>query len=99
MRLSNESSRTTAAETALMQSATNFLWHEAQRLASLAALAENYAPERIMRLGFAVARSGGQILRSIETVKTGDKIALEVTDGTIIATVNGTTGKERTGKK
>ena len=94
LRFSDAAARTTAAETALRQSATDTLRRETQRIASLAALAEGYAPERIMRLGFAVARAGGQVLRSIETVKTNDKIELEVADGTIIATVIGTTGKE-----
>lgn len=95
LRLSNEALRTTAAETALRQSAANAVRHGAHRLATFAALAENYAPERVMRLGFAVARSGGKVLRSIKTVKANDKIELEVADGTIIATVNGTTDKKQ----
>jgi len=94
LRLSNGAARTAAAETALKQSAANLLRREMQHLASLATIAGNYAPEKIMRLGFAVARAGGHVLRSIKTVKPNDKIELEVADGTIIAAVIGTTDKE-----
>lgn len=92
--LTEASARTTAAKTSLRQSAANILRHETQRTESLATLAEGYAPERIMRLGFAVARAGGEVVRSIETVQKNDKIELEVADGTIIAAVIGTTGRK-----
>ena len=54
-----------------------------QRLVMLSKLVESQSPERIMRLGFAVARINGKAITSRKQVAAGDIIAIEVADGTI----------------
>jgi exodeoxyribonuclease VII large subunit len=57
--------------------------NQGQRLVMLAKLVESQSPERIMRLGFAVARVNGKAITSRKQVATGDIVAIEVADGTI----------------
>ena len=57
--------------------------NQGQRLVMLSKLIESQSPERIMRLGFAVARVNGKAITSRKQVATGDIIAIEVADGTI----------------
>ena len=56
---------------------------QAQRLQHLAELAESQSPERILRLGFAVARVNGKAITSCTDVAPGDIVTIEVADGTI----------------
>ncbi len=56
---------------------------EAQRLDGIATLVENFAPERIFRLGYAIARKEGKALQSVESVAVGDNIEVALADGTI----------------
>ena len=60
---------------------------EAQRLDSLKTVVENFAPERIFRLGYAIARKEDKALTSIEGVEVGDKIDVSLADGTLSAKV------------
>jgi exodeoxyribonuclease VII large subunit len=60
---------------------------EAQKLDGLHRLVENFAPERIFRLGYAIARKEGKALASIEGVEVGEEISISLTDGTLNAKV------------
>ena len=59
------------------------LQSEAQRLDSLATLVAGFAPERIFRLGYAIARKEGKALDSIEGLNLGDTIDIALADGKI----------------
>lgn len=54
-----------------------------QVLTMLTKLIESQSPERIMKLGFAVARVNGKAITSRSQVTAGDILTIEVTDGTI----------------
>ena len=56
---------------------------EAQKLDGLANLVANFAPERIFRLGYAIARKEGKALASVEGIEVGDTITTSFTDGEI----------------
>ena len=56
---------------------------ETQRLDGLSNLVANFAPERIFRLGYAIARKEGKALASIEGVEVGDTIDISLADGEI----------------
>lgn len=56
---------------------------EAQRLSHFAQMAESHSPERILKLGFAVARVAGKAITSRSQVTAGDILTIEVADGTI----------------
>ena len=60
---------------------------EVQRLDSLKTLVENFAPERIFRLGYAIARKEGKTIASIEGVEVGDTIDISLADGSLNAKV------------
>ncbi len=59
------------------------LQSEAQRLDGIATLVANFAPERIFRLGYAIARKEGKALQSVENVAFGDTISISLADGEI----------------
>ena len=63
------------------------LQSEMQRLDSIATLVANFAPERIFRLGYAIARKEGKALQSIESVEVGDSIEIALADGKVDAKV------------
>ena len=78
--------QTTKAEslvTALRDNTSHALDGEAQRLLHLTQLIESQSPERILQLGFAVARIGGKAITSYKDVAAGDIVTIEVADGTI----------------
>ena len=56
---------------------------EAQKLDGLSNLVANFAPERIFRLGYAIARKEGKALASVEGVEVGDTINISLADGEI----------------
>ena len=60
---------------------------EAQKLDGLANLVANFAPERIFRLGYAIARKEGRALASIEGVEVGDTIDISLADGVLNAKI------------
>ena len=60
---------------------------EAQKLDGLATLVANFAPERIFRLGYAIARKEGKALASIEGIEVGDTIDISLADGVLNAKV------------
>ena len=63
------------------------LQSEAQKLDGLTILIENFAPERIFRLGYAIARKEGKALASVEGVEVGDTIDISLADGSLNAKI------------
>ena len=63
------------------------LQSEKQKLDGIATLVANFAPERIFRLGYAIARKEGKALKSVENVGIGDNIEVALADGVINAKV------------
>lgn len=63
------------------------LQSEAQRLDGITTLVANFAPERIFRLGYAIARKEGKALSSVENVEVGDTINIAIADGELNAKV------------
>ena len=59
------------------------LQSEAQRLDGIATLVANFAPERIFRLGYAIARKEGKALQSVEDVAIDDTINISLANGEI----------------
>lgn len=74
-------------ETSLPRVAAQLFARHAARLASVDELVESHSPERVMRLGFSIARLNGKTVTSIGQVTPGDWIDLEVSDGHIHTTV------------
>ncbi len=60
---------------------------EAQKLDGLQRLVENFAPERIFRLGYAIARKEGKALASVEGIEVGDTIDISLADGVLNAKI------------
>ena len=60
---------------------------ENQKLDGWATLVANFAPERIFRLGYAIARKEGTALASVEGVNVGDTIDISLSDGEINAVI------------
>ena len=56
---------------------------EKQRLEGIATVVANFAPERIFRLGYAIARKEGKALQSVENVTIGDSINISLANGEI----------------
>ena len=63
------------------------LQSEKQKLDGIATLVANFAPERIFRLGYAIARKEGKALKSVENVDIGDNIEIALADGVVNAKV------------
>ena len=63
------------------------LQSEAQRLDSIATLVANFAPERIFRLGYAIARKEGKALQSVDSVEVGNTINIALADGEVESTI------------
>ena len=67
----------------LPEAVRNFLARQTTRLDNAAELIAGRSPERILRLGFAVVRTGGKAVVSARDVRKGDALEIEVADGTI----------------
>lgn len=63
--------------------AEHTLQSEAQRLDGIANVVANFAPERIFRLGYAIARKEGKALQSVDDVAIGDSINVSLANGEI----------------
>lgn len=57
------------------------------RLEAADGLVEGHSPQRIMRMGFAVVRSGGRALLSTEGLRAGERIEVELCDGALDADI------------
>ena len=71
----------------LKQNATIALTRQSERLDSYAMLVKNFAPARLLELGFAVARGEKGVIRSTADVSVGDRITIDVADGTLKAEI------------
>ena len=65
-----------------------------ERLDNYAMLVENFAPSRLLKLGFAVARAEGKVIRTTTDVTIGQSITIEVADGTLTAKIVDKNGQE-----
>lgn len=66
------------------------LARQRMRLDTAAELVAGRAPERILRLGFAIVRSDGHTVASVGAVRPGQRLEIAVADGVIDASVNQT---------
>ena len=69
----------------LPEAVREFLAQRAARLDTAAELAESRSPQRILRHGFALVRCGGKTVRSAAAVGPGDRLDIELADGSIRA--------------
>ncbi|MBQ9138719.1 MAG: exodeoxyribonuclease VII large subunit [Alistipes sp.] len=74
-------------QSTLKSSVMTALERQRERLNSYAMLTENFAPARLLRLGFAVARGEGGVIRKVDDVAVGERITIEVADGTLKAEI------------
>ena len=81
--LTGAKAKTDNAEVLLRNTVGTTLKRERQRVEAYAALAENYAPERLLKLGFAVVSANGRTVRSTAEVSVGDELDLRLADGTL----------------
>ena len=71
----------------LKQNTTITLMRQHEKLDSYAMLVKNFAPARLLELGFAVARGEKGVIRSTADVMVGDRITIDVADGTFKAEI------------
>lgn len=90
-RLAAERNRTDALAARLRELVREYLVRQGMYLASAEEIVAAHAPERLLKLGFALLRSGGRAVGSAAAVREGERIEVELADGTITATVNHTT--------
>ena len=70
------------------------LIRQSERLDNYALLVKNFAPQRLLRLGFAIARTEVGVVRTTADVNIGDKVIIEVADGSISAEIVDKDGKK-----
>lgn len=92
--ISNEHNRLNMVRSALNSRIELIFSIEHQRLVETKRALESYSIESILRLGFAVARSGDRTLKSVEDGHVGDSIAIELYDGSIGAEIKTITPKK-----
>ncbi len=63
------------------------LKEEQQKLQNASDIVEGYSPERLFALGYAVARSNGAALRSVEGVQCGTELDILLADGELTTTI------------
>ena len=71
----------------LKQNTKIALMRQSEKLDSYAMLTKNFAPTRLLELGFAVARGERGVIRSAADVAVGDRITIDVADGTLKAEI------------
>lgn len=70
------------------------LVRQREKLEGYAMLVENFAPQRLLKLGFAVARTASKVIRTTADVEVGESITIEVADGSLNAKIVDKDGKE-----
>ena len=80
--------RMTANEQQLRYSVRNLLRHKQQQILSAEELIESRHPKQILRLGFAIVRTPSSDIASAQSLNRGDQVEIELSDGSIQATVN-----------
>lgn len=71
----------------LKQNTKIALMRQSEKLDSYAMLTKNFAPTRLLELGFAVARGERGVIRSAADVAVGDRITIDVADGRLTAEI------------
>ena len=74
----------------LRDAAREYFLRQGMFLASAEEIVAAHDPARLLELGLAVLRSGGKAVTSAAGVRAGDRLEIEVADGTITTTVNDT---------
>ena len=74
-------------EEVFRQAVGSFLRQQRQRLDTTGELVESRSPRHILRMGFAVVRSGERAVTSIRQVEAGERLTVEVADGCFSAEV------------
>ena len=74
-------------EEVFRQAVGSFLRQQRQQLAATGELVESRSPRHILRMGFAVVRSGGRAVTSVRQVTAGERLTVEVADGRFSAEV------------
>ncbi len=87
-RLAREGMRTERAAERLPEAVQRLLERQTARLDTAAELVAGRSPQRILRLGFAVVRAGGGAVTSIDALHPGDRVRIEVADGSAEATID-----------
>ena len=93
--ISNEQNRLNMIKSALNSRIELIFSLEHQRLTEAERVLDSYSIDNILRLGFAVARSGDRALKSVEDGHVGDSIDIELYDGSIGAEIKHITPKKR----
>lgn len=93
--ISNEQNRLNMIKSAINSRIELIFSLEHQRLTEVERVLESYSIDNILRLGFAVARSGDRALKSVEDSRVEDSIAIELYDGSIDAEIKHITPKKR----
>ncbi len=74
-------------EEVFRQAVGSFLRQQRQQLAATGELVESRSPRHILRMGFAVVRSGGRAVTSVRQVAAGERLTINVADGRFSAEV------------
>ena len=74
-------------EEVFRQAVGSFLRQQRQRLDTTGELVESRSPRHILRMGFAVVRSGGRAVTSVRQVAAGERLTINVADGRFSAEV------------
>lgn len=93
--ISNEQNRLNMIKSALNSRIELIFSLEHQHLTEAERALESYSIDNILRLGFAVARSGDRALKSVDDGHVGDSIDIELYDGSIGAEIKTVTPKKR----
>lgn len=74
-------------EEVFRQAVGSFLRQQRQQLAATGELVESRSPRHILRMGFAVVRSGDRAVTSVRQVAAGERLTINVADGRFSAEV------------
>ena len=90
-RLTRERLRTEGLTGRPAEAAREWIARQKQRLNNAAEIAAAHAPERLLKLGFALLHGAGGAITSAAQAQPGDEVEIRLADGTITATINKTT--------
>ncbi len=79
----------------LKNSSNVILMQKEHKLGVISNTLEKLDPNKILKLGYAIAQKNGNTICSVDNVKVGDEIKVKVTDGEFIANVTKIKGEER----
>lgn len=91
----NENQRLGGYKSALESGLKNLIAGEQQKLAATRRLALLYDPMNALRRGYALVNIDGRTVRTVKDVKTGDRLSIQLHDGTITANAEKIIGGRR----